>query len=600
MILEEVRTLPNNPGVYQYFNSKEEIIYIGKAKDLRKRVSSYFTKTHEHPKLQVLVKSIAYIKYIVVPSEADALLLENNLIKQYQPRYNIMLKDDKTYPYICISNEEFPRVFKTRKVLHDGSEYFGPYSSVSALNYLLEVTHKVFPIRTCKFPMTANGIENNKYKVCLKYHIHLCNGVCQKYEIRDEYLQNLENIRQIVKGNAVEIQKMILCQIRNYSDKLEFEHALDLKRKYDLLENFISKTIIANTVVENTDVFGYDQTENAAFVSILRVAKGAIIQGLNVEYKKQIDEAKEDILAYAILNLREKFNSKSKEIIVPFELEFPINNVKITIPVRGDRKKLLNLAQQNVTQYKIDKLKQSEKLNPDQRAMQLLKEIQIKLNLEKPPMRIEIFDNSNIAGSNAVAVCIVYLRGKPSKRDYRKYIIKTVEGVDDYASMREVVRRRYNRVIAENAQLPDLIIADGGAGHMTAIRQVIEGELNLQIPIAGLAKKENHRTNEILIGFPPQVVGLKPTDFLFHFFMSMQDEVHRFAIKFHRQKRSKSQVKSELDAIKGIGKETKNKLLIHYKSFKRLKNTNYEELLSLIGSSRAKIIFEYFHKKMLN
>jgi len=596
-LLEDVKNLPNNPGVYQYFNSKDEIIYIGKAKNLRKRVASYFTKKQEFSKTYMLMKNIAYLKYIVVKTEADALLLENNLIKQFQPRYNLMLKDDKTYPYICISNEEFPRVFKTRKLVKDGSEYFGPYSLVSVLHYLLDVTHKVFPIRTCKLPMTANGIANNKYKVCLKYHIHLCNGVCQKHETRDEYLQNIENIRQIIKGNGFEIQKIILRQIKKHSDNLQFEQALELKKKYDLLDNFIAKTIIANTLVASTDCFGYDQTENSAFISILRVENGAIIQGQTVEYRKQIDEEKEDILSYAILNLREKFNSNSKEIIVPFALEFPIENVKVTIPTRGDRKKILDLAQQNVAQYKIDILKQNEKLNPDQRAMQLLKGIQEKLKLEKPPMRIEIFDNSNISGSNAVSACVVYLRGRPSKSDYRKYIIKSVEVSDDYASMREVVRRRYNRIIAENSQLPDLIIADGGVGQMNAIRQVIDGELKLNISIVGLAKNDNHRTNEILIGFPPQLVGLKPTDSIFKFFMSMQDEVHRFAIKFHRQKRSKMQVKSELDEIKGVGNDTKNKLLLNFKSVKRVKSANLEDLTEIIGKSRAKIIYEYFHNK---
>lgn len=595
-IQEQIISLPHLPGVYQYFNSKDEIIYVGKAKDLYKRVSSYFTKKHEQPKTYVLVKNIAYIKYIVVANEADALLLENNLIKQLQPRYNIMLKDDKTFPSICISNEEFPRVFKTRKIIKDGSEYFGPYSSVSALNYLLDVTHKIFQIRTCKMPMTTEGIDKKKYKVCLKYHIHLCNGVCVGRETHDEYLQNIENIRQIIKGNAVEIQKMILREINNYSDKLEFERAFELKQKYDLLDNFISKTIIANTVIESTDVFGYDENENSAFISVLRVQKGAIIQGLTVEYKKQIDEEKEDIFALAILNLRENFNSTSKEIVVPFEIEFPINDVKITIPIRGDRKKLLNLAQQNVAQYKIDKLKQIEKLNPDQRGMQLMKEVQAKLQLKKPPMRIEIFDNSNISGSSAVAACVVYFRGKPSKKNYRKYNIKTVEGIDDYASMREVVRRRYTRLIAENGDLPDLIIADGGIGQMTAIRQITEGELGLEIPIAGLAKNEKHRTNEVLTGFPPQAVGLKPTDMIFKFFMAMQDEVHRYAIKFHRQKRSKKQVKSELDEIKGIGTQTKNYLLQNFKSVKRIASATLDELEILIGKPRAEIIFNHFHK----
>jgi excinuclease ABC subunit C len=595
-IQEQIAFLPHLPGVYQYFNSKDEIIYVGKAKDLRKRVSSYFTKKHELSKTYVLVKNIAYLKYIVVANEADALLLENNLIKRLQPRYNIMLKDDKTFPSICISNEEFPRVFKTRKIIKDGSEYLGPYSSVSALNYLLDVTHKIFQIRTCKIPMTADGINKKKYKICLKYHIHLCNGVCVGQETRDEYLQNVENIRQIIKGNAVEIQKMILREIHNYSDKLEFEHAFALKQKYDLLDNFISKTIIANTIIASTDIFGYDENENSAFISILRVQNGAIIQGFTVEYKKQIDEEKEDIFALAILNLREKFNSISKEIVVPFEIEFPIKDVKITIPIRGDRKKLLDLAQNNVAQYKLDQIKQTEKLNPDQRGMQLMKAVQAKLQLEKTPMRIEIFDNSNISGSSAVAACIVYFRGKPSKKDYRKYNIKTVEGVDDYASMREVVRRRYTRLIAENADLPDLIIADGGIGQMTAIHQITQGELNLKIPIAGLVKNDKHRTNEVLIGFPPQTVGLKPTDMIFKFFMSMQDEVHRYAIKFHRQKRSKKQIKSELDEIKGIGIQTKNHLLQHYKSVKRIAAASLEELQNLIDKRRAEIIFNHFHK----
>jgi len=597
-IQDQILAIPHLPGVYQYFNSKNEIIYIGKAKDLRKRVSTYFTKQNELSKTYVLVKNIAYLKYIVVANEADAFLLENNLIKQHQPRYNLMLKDDKSYPYICISNEDFPRVFKTRKIVKDGSEYFGPYSSVHALNYLLEVIKKVFQIRTCKMPMTIAGVDKNKYKVCLKYHIHLCNGVCQKHETRDEYLKNIENIRQIIKGNAVEIQKMILQEIRNYSDKLEFERALELKRKYDLLDNFISKTIIANTIVESTDVFGYDENENSAYVSILRVQKGAIIQGFTVEYKKQIFEEKEDILALAILNLREKFNSSSKEIIVPFEIEFPIDDVKITIPLRSDRKKLLDLAQQNVVQYKLDQLKQAEKLNPDQRGMQLMKEIQVKLQLEKLPMRIEIFDNSNISGSSAVAACVVYFRGKPSKKNYRKYNIKTVEGADDYASMREIVHRRYSRLIAENKELPDLIVADGGVGQMNAIRQVVEDELNLKITIAGLAKNDKHRTNEIFIGFPPQTIGLKPSDFIFKFFMTMQDEVHRFAIKFHRQKRSKTQIKSELDEIKGIGNETKKYLLQQFKSIKRIKELSLKEISDFIDTRKATIIYEHFHTNL--
>ncbi|MDR1654300.1 MAG: excinuclease ABC subunit UvrC [Prevotellaceae bacterium] len=594
---KQVSALPQLPGVYQYFNAKNEIIYIGKAKNLYKRVLNYFIKKHELNKTFVLVKNIAYLKYIVVESEADALLLENNLIKQYRPRYNVMLKDDKTYPSICISNEEFPRVFKTRKIEKNGSEYFGPYTSVKSINFLLDTVYKVFQIRTCKIPMTSEGIRKNKYKLCLKYHIHLCNGICEGRETRDQYLKNIENISQIIKGNAVEIQKYILQEIKQCSSKLEFERAFVLKQKYDLLGNFISKTIIANTIIESTDVFGYDQTENSAFVTILRVENGAIIQGFTVEYKKQIDEEKEDIMALAILNLREKFNSDSKEIIVPFEIEFPINNVKIIIPIRGDRKKLLTLAQQNTAQYKLDQLKQHEKMNPDQRGMKLMKNLQQKLKLEKIPVKIDIFDVSTIAGSNTVAVCVVYYKGKPLKKQYRKYIIKTVAGADDYASMREAVRRRYKRMINEHADLPDLIIADGGTGQMTAIRQIVEEELGLNITIAGLAKNDKHRTNEILTGFPPKTVGLKSSDTLFKFFAAMQDEVHRFAIKFHREKRSKTQIESELDNIKGIGKETKNELLKYFKSLKRIKNAELAELQNSTAKHKAKIIYDYFHKQ---
>jgi excinuclease ABC subunit C len=561
-------------------------------------VSSYFTNKQLLPKTQVLVKNIAYLKYIVVNSEMDALLLENNLIKEYRPRYNVMLKDDKTYPSICITNEAFPRVFKTRNIEKNGSEYFGPYSSVYALNYLLEVIHGIFAIRTCRLPLTTEKIAKRKFKVCLKYHIRKCNGVCEAKESFEEYAKSIEHIRKIIQGDADEISKILMKEMLALSEKQEFEKAFVLKQKYDLLENFKSRTIIANSVAESTDIFGYDEDDKSAYVAILRVAKGAIVQGLNVEYKKQIDEQKEDILASAVLELRKKIASNSKEIVVPFEVEFSLENVKQTIPQRGDRKKLLELAQQNVKQFKLDRMRQAEKLNPDQRGMQVLKEIQDKLQLPKLPMKIEVFDNSHIQGTNAVAACVVYKKGKPSKKDYRKYIIKTEKGGDDYASMREVMRRRYSRMLAEKGEMPDLIVADGGVGQMHAMRDVIEDELNLQIPILGLAKDKTHRTNEILLGFPPKIIGLKPTDWLFKFFGTMQEEVHRFAIKFHREKRSKSQVQSELDEIKGIGAKTKNELILHFKSAKRLKNANLDELKELVGTRRASVIYGHFHKDL--
>jgi excinuclease ABC subunit C len=595
----QIKTLPEMAGVYQYFNDKDEIIYVGKAKNLKKRVSSYFNNTQLSPKTYVLVRNIAYLKYIVVDSETDALLLENNLIKKHKPRYNVMLKDDKTYPSICISNEEFPRVFKTRKIEKNGAEYFGPYSSVVALNYLLNTIYEIFSIRTCRLPLTKEKIAQHKFNICLKYHIHKCNGICEAKEKFDDYAKNIEHVRKIIQGDADEISKNLMKEILALSEKQEFEKAYALKQKYDLLEKFKSRTIIANSVAESTDIFGYDEDEKSAYISVLRVAKGAIVQGLSVEYKKQIDEQKEDIFSLAILELREKLSSNSKEIVVPFEVVFPLENVKQTIPLRGDRKKLLELAEQNVKQFKLDKRRQAEKLNPDQRGIQMLKEIQDALQLTKLPMKIDIFDNSHIQGTNAVAACVVYKKGKPSKVDYRKFIIKTEEtGGDDYASMREVVRRRYCRILEENGEMPDLIVADGGVGQMHAIRDITEGELNLQIPILGLAKNSKHRTNEILLGFPPKIIGMKPTDILFKFFGGMQEEVHRFAIKFHREKRSKSQVKSELDDIKGIGQKTKNDLILHFKSIKRLRTASLDELKEFIGTNRASIIYEYFRKNL--
>ena len=590
----QINSLPEQPGVYQYFNVNDEIIYVGKAKNLKKRVSSYFNKIHDQAKTNVLVKHIISLKYIVVESEEDALLLENNLIKQYQPRYNVLLKDGKTYPSICITNEPFPRVFKTRNIIRNGSLYYGPFSSNYTINSLLEIIHELFPIRTCRLPLYEDSIKNNKFKVCLQYHIHKCNGPCEAKESMEEYRRHIQQVKQIIEGDANEISKMLLQQMQELAANYKFEEAHQLKQKYELIENYKSKSIIANSVVENTDVFAYDENENSAFINILRINKGCIIQGYTIEYKKRINEQKEEILAMAVVELRERLKSNSKEVVLPFKLEFNLKDIVTVIPQRGDRKKLLDLAMQNVRQYKLDKLKQAEKLNPDQRAIQLLNSIKEKLGLQKIPMQIECFDNSNISGTDAVAACVVYIKAKPAKKEYRKYNIKSVQGPDDYASMKEVVRRRYTRMLNENLTLPDLIVADGGIGQMEVIRQVIEDELKLQIPIAGLAKDGKHRTHEVLIGFPPQTVGLKPTDQLFKFFAGMQDEVHRFAITFHRDKRSKTQVASELDNISGIGEKTKNELIKHFKSVKRIKSAEITELSEVIGTNRASIIYNYF------
>ena len=595
---EQVNALPDKPGVYQYYNVNDEIIYVGKAKNLKKRVSSYFNKIHDSGKTNVLVKNIATLKYIVVETEEDALLLENNLIKQYQPRYNVLMKDGKTYPSICITNEPFPRIFKTRNIFKNGSQYFGPYSSNYTINSILEIVHELFPLRTCRLPLTKENIETGKFKVCLQYHIHKCKGACEGKETEVEYKQTIEQVRQIIRGDANEISKLLLDQMQQLAKEYKFEEAHLLKLKYDLIESYKSKSIIANTVVENTDVFAYDENENAAFVNILRISKGCVIQGYTIEYKKRMDEDKADLLSMAIVELRERLQSNSKEIVVPFEINYQLKDATVVIPQRGDRKKLLELAIQNVRQYKLDKLKQEEKLNPDQRAMQLMKSIQELLHMDKPPLTIECFDNSNISGTDAVAACVVFKKGKPSKKDYRKYNIKTVVGPDDYASMKEVVRRRYSRMLNEESQLPDLIIADGGVGQMEVIRQVIEEELKINIPIAGLAKDSKHHTRELLYGFPPKEIGLKINDPLFKLLASMQDEVHRFAITFHRDKRSKTQVASELDTIPGIGEKTKNDLIKHFKSVKRIKSAELSDLAEVVGISRASTIYNYFKRDL--
>ncbi|MGM9817427.1 MAG: excinuclease ABC subunit UvrC [Paludibacteraceae bacterium] len=593
----KVNSLPESPGVYQYFNSEGTIIYVGKAKNLKRRVSSYFNKTHDSIKTQKLVQQIVDLKYIVVNSENEALLLENNLIKKYQPHYNILLKDGKSYPWLCITHEMFPRIFKTRTLIKN-ADFFGPYSSVHVLDTLLDLIHELYPIRSCRLLLNEKDIRLKKFKLCLEYHIKNCSGVCAGLQTEDDYMKNIDEIKEIARGNSHIVIDYLLSQIHALAAQEKFEEAQKLKLKYDALIKYRTKTIITTPNDDNLDVFAYDEDENAAYINILRIAKGSIIQGLTIEYQKKVDEEKEEIFALAILELREQLNSKNKTLIVPFLPDEIGENLEFIVPQRGDKKKLLDLAIKNVHQYKIDKYKQSEKLNPDQRAMRLMKEIQKTLCLPKIPETIECFDNSNISGTDAVAACVVFKKCKPSKKDYRTYNIKTVVGADDYASMKEVVYRRYRRLQDEQQPLPDLIITDGGKGQMKVVRQVIEDELHLQIPIVGLAKNNRHKTNEILFGFPPQVIGLKPTDFTFKFLASVQDEVHRFAISFHRNKRSKHQTTSELDNIKGIGEKTKIELLKHFKSLKQIKIASKTELEKIVGKSRASIIYEYFNAKM--
>ena len=592
-----ISVLPSTPGVYQYFNSEGKIIYVGKAKNLKRRVSSYFNKVHDSAKTNILVSNIADIKYICVNTEADALLLENNLIKKYQPRYNILLKDGKTYPWLCITKEPFPRVFKTRNVVR-GADYFGPYPSSWTLDLLLELIRELYPIRTCKHSLTEQGIQSHKYDVCLQYHIKNCLAPCVGRQSQEEYQKFIDEIREIAKGRSHIITDYLMQQMQQLAAEYKFEEAQKIKEKYDLIVKYQSKTVITTTSDNDIDVFGYDEDESSAYINILRIAGGSVVQGFTIEYKKTLDEPKEEILSLAIVELRERFKSISREVIVPFMPDIELDKVNFIIPQKGDKKKLLDLSIQNVKQYRVDKYKQSEKLNPEQRQVRLLKEIQERLYLEKLPQHIECFDNSNISGSDAVAACVVYKMAKPSKKDYRKYIIKTVEGPDDYASMAEVVHRRYSRMIEEGTTLPDLILTDGGKGQMEIVRRVVEDELGLNIAIAGLAKNDKHYTSEVLVGFPPRSVGLKPTDTLFKFLASVQDEVHRFAITFHRDKRSKGQTRSELDKIVGVGEKTKNLLLKHFKSVKRISLASEVEISEVIGKSRASVVYTHFHPKM--
>lgn len=591
-----VLSLPESPGVYQYVNKENEIIYVGKAVNLKRRVSSYFNKYQTSNKVRALVKQIADIKYIVVPSEQDALLLENSLIKKHQPRYNILLKDDKTYPWICIKNEPFPRVFYTRRYIHDGSLYYGPYTYLPAMKTVLDLIHNIYGIRTCNNKLTEDAIKSGKYKVCLDYHIKKCKGCCEGYQTEEEYRENIKEIKLILKGEMSVLEKYILDEMGKAAEEMRFEDAQKMKEKLYLLSQYKSKNTIVSPILTNIDVFSIEIDDNNAYINFLKVMEGTISQAYTFEYKIQTEEEESEILASAIVEMRQKFQSLSREIIVPYPISFELDNVTITVPQKGDKKKLLDLSIKNVKQYRFDRIKQAEKFNPEQRAMKLLTELQKVLGLKEVPHQIECFDNSNISGSDAVAGCVVYKNAKPSKKDYRTYNIKTVEGPDDYGSMQEVVYRRYSRLVNEGEKLPNLIIVDGGIGQMECVREVIEDKLNLYIPIAGLAKDDKHRTKELLYGFPPLHVEIQPNHSLFRFLAGIQDEVHRFAISFHRNKRSKSQIHSALDDINGIGEKTKDTLIKKFKSVKRIKEQTEEELAEVIGKAKAKIIFDNLHQ----
>ena len=587
-----VLNLPSTPGIYQYLNKEGVIIYVGKAKNLKRRVYSYFSKEHQSAKTRILVSKIADIRYIVVNTEEDALLLENNLIKKYKPRYNVLLKDDKSYPSICVSNEYFPRIFKTRQIIRNGSTYYGPYSHIPSMQAVLDLIKKLYPLRTCHLALTPENIRQGKFNVCLEYHIKNCKGPCIGMQSHDEYMDNIAQVKEILKGNTQAISDALMKEMMSLAEEMKFEEAQKVKEKYELIESYRAKSEVVSSILHNIDVFSIEMDEDSAYINYLHITNGCINQAFTFEYKKRLNETKEELLQLGIIEMRERYKSCSREIIVPFELDMELNNVTFTIPQRGDKKHLLELSLLNVKQYKVDRLKQAEKLNPEQRSVRLLKEIQEQLQMDKMPMHIECFDNSNIQGSDAVAACVVFKKARPSKKDYRKYNIKTVVGPDDYASMQEVVRRRYSRILEEQGELPDLILTDGGKGQMEVVRQVIEDELKLQIPIAGLAKNNKHRTSEVLFGFPPMTIGIKQGTPLFHLLENIQDEVHRFAITFHRDKRSKSQIASALDGIKGIGEKRKTALLKEFKSVARIKQATVEELAAVIGEAAAKSVKE--------
>lgn len=593
-----VQRLPEKPGSYQFYDRDQTIIYVGKAKNLKNRVASYFHKEVDRFKTKVLVSKIWDISYTVVNSEEDALLLENALIKKYNPRYNVLLKDGKTYPSICVTKEYLPRIFKTRTINKKVGTYFGPYSHIGSMYAILELIKKLYKPRTCRLPMTKEGIEQGKYKPCLEFHIHNCDAPCIGKQNHDEYVENIAQAKEILKGNTRDLSKKIYEEMMRKAEKLRFEEAEELKKKYVLIENFCAKSEIVSYTIQDVDVFTItdDDANKNAFINYIHVKNGTINQSFTYEYKRKLDETDEELLLTAIPEIRERFKSTAKEVIVPFELSWKLPDAEWFTPQRGDKKHLLDLSEMNGKQYKFDRLKQAEKLNPEQKQTRLMKELQAKLKLPKLPYQIECFDNSNISGTDAVAGCVVFKAMKPSKKDYRKYNIKTVTGPDDYASMQEVVRRRYSRMMDEGTTLPDLIITDGGIGQMSVVREVVEGELGLQIPIAGLAKDKRHRTNELLFGNPPQVIGLETNSELFHFLARIQDEVHRFAITFHRDKRSKHLLHSELDDIPGIGPKTRDLLLKHFKSVKKIKVAEIQELTAIVGTKKSTLIYEHFHQ----
>lgn len=594
-----VLSMPEKPGSYQYYDENHTIIYVGKAKNLKRRVSSYFHKEVDRYKTKVLVSKIFDISYTVVNSEEDALLLENSLIKKYNPRYNVLLKDGKTYPSICVTNEYFPRIFKTRNINKKVGTFFGPYPHVGSMYAVLEVIKKLYKPRTCRFPITKEGVAEGKYKPCLEYHIHNCGAPCINKQSYEEYQENMRQAREILKGNTREVSKYLYDLMMKNAELLRFEIAEEYKKKYQLLDEFEAKSEVVSHTITDVDVFTIvnDDAMKNAFINYIHVKNGTINQSFTYEYKRKLEESDEELLITAIPEIRERFHSTSKEIIVPFEMEWKLKDATFFVPQRGDKKHLLELSEMNCKQYKFDRLKQAEKLNPEQKQTRLMKELQTKLKLPKMPYQIECFDNSNISGTDAVAGCIVYKGMKPSRKDYRRYNIKTVEGPDDYASMQEVVRRRYSRMIEEETALPDLIITDGGKGQMEVVREVIEDELHLEIPIAGLAKDDRHRTNELLYGFPPQTIALPPESELFKVLTQIQDEVHRYAITFHRDKRSKHALHSELDDIKGIGPKAKEVLLSKFKSVKKIKEASLEQLAEVLGPHKAEILAKYFAKK---
>lgn len=590
-----VSRLPDKPGSYQFYDKEHTIIYVGKAKNLKARVSTYFHTEVDRFKTKVLVSKIFDISYTVVNTEEDALLLENSLIKKYNPRYNVLLKDGKTYPSICITNEYLPRIFKTRTINKKWGTYYGPYSHIGSMYAVLDIIKELYHPRTCNQPITKEGVKAGKYKVCLDYHIKKCMGPCVGKQAYEDYQKNIQQAREILRGNTRQVLRDLKDEMLKLSEELRFEEAEEVKRKYLALDGFVSKSEVVSHTINNVDVFSITSDEKMAFINYLHVSNGSINQSFTIEYKKKLNESDEELLQLGIVELRERFNSDAKEVIVPMEMQGVLENITFTVPKLGDKKALLDLSIMNGKQYKFDRLKQAEKLNPEQKQVRLMKELQDKLGLPKMPYQIECFDNSNISGTDAVAACVVFKKMKPSKRDYKHYNIKTVTGPDDYASMKEVVGRRYQRLLEEEQPLPDLIIADGGKGQMEVIRQVIQDELNLDIPIAGLAKNDRHRTNELLYGFPPIHVALKMDSELFHVLTQIQDEVHRFAIEFHRNKRSKRALHSELDDIKGIGPKTRDELLNSLKSVKRIREAELPTLSDIIGPAKAKIVFEYFH-----